>query len=132
MIINAKRFQGLVTNPGTKKTKDLIVRRGKGVFVAMQVSKQGGSNNITEVSLFIDGQNVVAMTYAACHNIGLNKANNSGTILCESTVNTMTVQYNEPLYFQKELRIAINTGSDAGVVQIVASAVIGTACSYPT
>jgi len=131
MIIKAKRYQGLIASPGTKKVKDLIVRKGKGVFVAMQVAKQGGTNNLTEISLFIDGQNVMALTYAAAHNIGLNRANNSGTILCEGTLNTITVQFNEPLYFEEGLRISINTGSDAGVAQIVASAVIGASCSYP-
>ena len=131
MINKAKRFQGLVANPGTNKTKDLIVRKGQGVFVSMHVSKQGGSNNITQVALYVDGQNVVALTFAAAHNLGINRANNSGMVLCEGTINTLTVQYNEPLYFEKELRISISTGSDAGVVQIVASAVVGASCSYP-
>jgi hypothetical protein len=61
----------------------------------------------------------------------LNKPNNSGTVLCESTLNTITVEYNEPLFFEKELRIAINTNGDSGVAQIVASAVIGATCEYP-
>ncbi len=131
MIPQAKRVQGLIANPAVKTSKDLIVKKGKGVFVALQVTKQGGSNNLTEVDLYIDGQNVVAMTYVASHNVGLNRENNSGTILCEGVINTISVQYNEPLFFEKELRVSINTNSDAGMVQIVASAVIGSSCTYP-
>ncbi|MDQ3020547.1 MAG: hypothetical protein M3R36_08255 [Bacteroidota bacterium] len=131
MIVQAERKQGLVVNPGVNKTKDLIKLNGPGVFVSMHVTKQGGVNDITQVALYIDGKNVVAITYAAARNIGLNKSNNSGIMMSEGPVDTISVQFNEPLLYRKELRVEIKTGSDAGVVQIVANAVTGKNCSYP-
>lgn len=132
MIIQAERKQGLVVNPGTNKTKDLIKLSGEGVFVSMHVTKQGGSNDLTQAALFIDGKNVVAITYAAARNIGLNKPNNSGIMLSEGVVDTISVQFNEPLSFTKELRVEIKTGTDSGVVQMVANVVTGKNCSYPS
>ena len=101
------------------------------MFVCAHVTKQGGSNDIAQVALFIDGQNVVAITYAGAGNIGLSEQNNSGIKLVKGFVDCISIQYNEPLRFEKECRIEISTGSDAGIVQVVASAVIGSNCSYP-
>jgi hypothetical protein len=131
MIVQPKRVQGLKVNPGTGKKFDLINVPGEGVFVACHVTKQGGSNDLTQVALYIDGVNVVAITYAAADNIGFDGVNNSGIQLVKGPVDCLSIQYNEPLYFGKECRIEINTSSDAGVVQVVASAVIGKKCSYP-
>ncbi|MEO8209394.1 MAG: hypothetical protein ABI840_02450 [bacterium] len=131
MIVQAERKQGLVVSPGVNKTKDLIKLIGPGVFVSMQVTKQGGVNDITQVALYIDGKNVVAITYAAARNIGLNKPNNSGIMLSEGPIDTISVQFNEPLLYKKELRVEIKTGSDSGVVQMVANVMTGNSCSYP-
>lgn len=132
MIVRAKRNQGLIASPGINKKKDLISLKGPGVFVSLFVTKQGGSNDLTQVALFIDGVNVVALTYAGARSAGLNRANNSGIILCDGNViDGFTVQFNEPLAYAKELRVQINTGSDSGVAQIVAVAVTGDSCSYP-
>src|SRR5262245_18110985 len=76
MILSPRRVQGLKVNPGTGKKFDLIKLAGPGVFVAAHVTKQGGSNDITQVALFIDGVNVVAITYAAADNIGMDGVNN--------------------------------------------------------
>lgn len=131
MIIQPRRVQGLKTNPGTNKKFDLIKQEGPGVFVAAHITKQGGSNDITQVALFIDGVNVVAITHAAADNIGMDEQNNSGIKLVKGVVDCLSIQYNEPLFFKKELRIEINTGSDNGVVQLVANTVIGSNCLYP-
>ena len=132
MILQARRVQGLKTSLPTNKKFDLIKVAGPGVFVAAHVSKQGGSNDFSQVALFIDGVNVVATTYAGADNIGLDGVNNSGIKLVKGVVDCMSIQYNEPLFFQKECRIEISTGSDSGVVQVVANAVIGKGCSYPS
>ena len=131
MIIQPKRVQGLKVSPATNKKFDLIKQQGPGVFVAAHVTKQGGSNHITQVALYIDGVNVVAITYAAADNIGLDEQNNSGIKLVKGVVDCISIQYNEPLFFKKECRIEISTGSDSGVVQVVANAVIGSNCQYP-
>jgi hypothetical protein len=131
MIIQAKRVQGLKTSLPTNKKFDLIAQKGPGVFVAAHVTKQGGSNDLSQVALYIDGSNVVAITYVAAGNIGLDGQNNSGIKLVKGVVDCLSIQYNEPLFFQKECRIEISTGSDSGVVQVVANAVIGKSCQYP-
>jgi hypothetical protein len=131
MILKPKRIQGLVAAPGTGKTINLITAPGPGVFVAAHVTKQGGTNNICQVALYIDGANVVAVTYAAADNIGLDEQNNSGVKLVNGLVKCISIQYNEPLYFTKECRIEIKTGTDSGIAQIVANAVIGSNCQYP-
>lgn len=132
MIIQPKRVQGLKVSPATNKKFDLIQQNGPGVFVAAHITKQGGSNDITQVALHIDGSNVVAITYAAAGNIGLSDQNNSGIKLVKGVVDCLSIQFNEPLFFKKECRIEISTGSDSGVVQIVANAVIGSNCLYPS
>lgn len=43
----------------------LIKLEGPGVFVAAQVTKQGGETGLTFVNLKIDGRNVVSHSYAA-------------------------------------------------------------------
>jgi hypothetical protein len=131
MILRPRRIQGLAVGPGTGKTIDLITAPGPGVFVAAHVTKQGGTNNITQVALYIDGSNVVAITFAAADNIGLDEQNNSGIKLVNGLVNCISIQYNEPLFFKKECRIEIKTGSDIGIHQVVANAVIGSNCQYP-
>jgi hypothetical protein len=131
MILKPRRVQGLAVGPGTGKTINLIKTTGPGVFVAAHVTKQGGSNNITQVALFIDGVNVVAITFAAADNIGLDEQNNSGIKLVNGLVKCISIQYNEPLYFKRECRIEIKTGTDSGIAQVVANAVIGSNCQYP-
>ncbi len=132
MIIKAKRTQGLWASPGINKVKDLIKLKGPGVFVSLFVTKQGGINDLTQVAVYIDGTNVVALTFIGARNMGLNKPNNSGILLCDGSPNDcFTVQFNEPLYY-KELRVELSIGSDAGVAQIVAVAITGDSCSYPT
>jgi len=132
MILKPRRVQGLVAAPARGKTINLINTKGPGVFVAAHITKQGGSNNITQVALFIDGVNVVAITFAAADNIGLDEQNNSGIKMVNGPVKCISIQFNEPLYFQKECRVEIRTGTDTGVVQIVANAVIGSNCQYPS
>jgi len=132
MILQPRRVQGLKTNLPTNKKFDLITQKGPGVFVCAHITKQGGSNDIAQVALFIDGKNVVAITYAAAGNVGLAEQNNSGIKLVRGFVDCISIQYNEPLYFKKECRIEISTGTDAGIVQVVANAVIGSNCSYPS
>jgi len=131
MILKPKRVQGLISSPGTGKTINLISAPGPGVFVAAHITKQGGTNNISQVALYIDGVNVVAITYAAADTIGLDEQNNSGIKLVNGPVKCISIQYNEPMYFKKECRIELKTGSDSGIAQVVANAVIGSNCQYP-
>lgn len=132
MILGAHRKQGLVVNPAANSKHKLINEKGPGVFVSATLSKQGGVNDITQAALFIDGQNVVAITFAAADNIGLDEANNSGTKMVKGAlIDNLTIQYNEPLYYRESCVIEVSIGSDTGVVQIVSNAVLGKECKYP-
>ena len=52
-------------------THVLVTLRGPGVFLGLEVNKQGGTNDITFVILDIDGRNVTNLSYAAAANLGL-------------------------------------------------------------
>ena len=131
MINGPRRKQGLVSRPKARSKHNLIHEEGCGAFVCAQIVKQGGSNDITQVALYIDGENVVALTFAAANNLGFDQSNNSGVVLTRGLLNTMTIQFNEPIYYEKELRIELSIGQDRDVVQIVASAVLAQGCIYP-
>ena len=51
----------------------MVALKGPGVFLAAQVSKQGGSNDLTSARLDIDGRNVADLTFAAIENLGLTR-----------------------------------------------------------
>jgi hypothetical protein len=131
MIIKPRREQGLQLSPTINKKYNLIKEAGPGVFVTGHVTKQGGVNDLTQVALFIDGVNVTAITFIAADNIGLDEQNNSGMKLVKGFVDCLSIQFNEPLYFKESCVIEVSIGSDAGIAQIVAIAVIGGGCSYP-
>jgi hypothetical protein len=131
MIVGARRVQGLKVNPTTNKKFDLVTVKGPGVFVAGHVTKQGGSNDLSQVALFIDGVNVIAITFAGADTIGMDALNNSGIQLVKGPVDCMSFSFNEPLFFEKECRVELSTGTDAGIVQALANIVVGAKCSYP-
>jgi|GEM_PF-6259155 len=131
MIISPKRLQGLKASPARNKKYDLISEKGPGVFVSAIVTKQGGLNDLAQVALYIDGKNVVAITYAGADTFGLDVLNNFGIQLVKGGVDAISIQFNEPLHFKKEMRIEFSVGSDTGIAQALAVAVVGEACSYP-
>jgi hypothetical protein len=71
-------------------------------------------------------------TYTGADNSGIDGVNNSGMKLVKGTVDCLSFSYNEPLFFEKECRVEVSTGSDAGIVQMIASLVIGKGCEYPS
>ena len=131
MIRSPKRKQGLVARPKARSKHDLIQEKGPGAFVSAQISKQGGANDLTQVALYIDGENVMALTFAEASNLGFDQVNNSGVILTKGLVNVMTIQYSEPLHFKSDIRIELSLGTDRDVVRIVASSVLAKPCIYP-
>jgi len=69
-VCDPERTQGLRA-PAPNGTHDLVTLRGPGVFVGAEVTKQGGTNDLTFVVLDIDGRNVTNLSYAAANNSGL-------------------------------------------------------------
>ncbi len=124
-IPDPERTQGLQA-PAVQGEHHLITLKGPGSFISAQVSKQGGSNDLSFVSLDIDGRNVVNISFAALINTGLTQNNPYGLVLVKSTGNlkTLSIGYSSHLYFKKELSLSVIVKED-GVDQILANIVHG-------
>lgn len=123
-ICDPQRTQGLIVS--APKGEHLLVNlKGPGVFLGAHVSKQGGSNDITFVSLDIDGQNVTNLSYAAAENLGLTQQNPYGLVLLESSViKNLTIGFPSPLCFKKELKLSVIV-NETGIAQIIANVIHG-------
>ena len=125
-IFNPERTQGLIVAPAFGPHV-LVTLKGPGIFIAAEVSKQGGVSGITFVNLNIDGRNVVSTSYAAVENLGMTQQNPFGIVLCKSAaLKNMTIGFPIPLRYQRDLILSVDVGpSDAGVAQIVANVIHG-------
>lgn len=132
MIVRPKRVSGNAPSPSTNRNISLISLRGRGVFVSLSVVKVGGTNDASQVTMEIDGVNVVGITYMAALGGGLGTANNSGIVATTGSIGKcISVQFNEPLYFARGLKINFHTSSDANINNVVANAVIGDFVANP-
>jgi hypothetical protein len=123
-ICDPERTQGLRA-PAPQAEYELISLKGPGVFVAAHVTKQGGTNGITFVSLDIDGRNVTSLSYAAAENWGFTQHNPYGVVLLQSaSVQNLTIGFPTPLRFFSDLKLKVIVNED-DVVQIVANVVHG-------
>ncbi|KAB2835305.1 MAG: hypothetical protein F9K48_04520 [Candidatus Brocadia sp.] len=120
-----QRTQGLIA-PAPQGTHELVSLKGRGKFVSAEITKQGGSNDLTFVSLDIDGKNVVNISIAALKNIGLTQNNPYGLVLLQPTGDpkTFTIGFSCPLVFKSELKLSVNV-QEGGVVQILANVIHG-------
>lgn len=124
-VCDPQRTQGLKA-PAPEGEHVLVDLRGPGVFLAAEVSKQGGTSGITFVDLEIDGRNVVNLSFAAAQNLGLTQHNPFGLALLGSgIVQTMTIGFPSPLRFASSLKLS-GVVNEPDVVQILANVVHGT------
>jgi hypothetical protein len=125
-VCDPQRTEGLKA-PAPNGTYPLVTLRGPGVFLGAEVTKQGGTNDLTFVILDIDGVNVTNISYAAARNLGLLAQNPFGLVLLQSAlVKTLTVGFPTPLRFERSLRLSVKV-SEPGVVQILANVIHGSA-----
>jgi len=125
-VCDPERTQGLKA-PVPTGTHVLVTLPGPGVFLGLEVSKQGGSNDITFVILDIDGRNVTNLSYAAAANLGLTQQNPYGLVLVHSAaLKTMTVGFPTPLRYREKLVLSV-TVNDPNVVQILGNVIHGAA-----
>ena len=125
-VCDPERAQGLKA-PVPNGTHVLVTLRGPGVFLGLEVSKQGGTNDITFVILDIDGRNVTNLSYAAAANLGLTQQNPYGLVLVHSAaLKTMTVGFPTPLLYREKLVLTV-TVNEPNVVQILANVIHGAA-----
>jgi hypothetical protein len=121
-----ERTQGLRA-PAPKGEYELVTLKGPGTFVSAEISKQGGTNDLTFIILDIDGKNVVNLSVAAAKNWGLTQNNPYGLVLLESEagIKTLTIGYPFPLNFSQELKLKVTVSED-NVKQIIANVIHGT------
>jgi hypothetical protein len=125
-VCDPQRTQGLRA-PAPQGNHLLVSLKGPGVFLAAEVAKQGGTNDLTFVILDIDGRNVVNLSYAAVVNQGLTQHNPYGLVLLQSpALKTMTMGFPTPLRYQRSLELKV-TVNEANVVQILGNVVHGSA-----
>jgi hypothetical protein len=125
-VCDPERTQGLRA-PAPNGTHDLVTLRGPGVFVGAEVTKQGGTNDLTFVVLDIDGRNVTNLSYAAANNSGLTQQNPYGLVLLHSAaLKNLTIGFPTPLLYKRSLRLSV-TVNEPGVVQILANVIHGSA-----
>jgi hypothetical protein len=104
---------------------DLVKLRGPGVFLGAQVTKQGGSGDITFVALEIDGRTVVNLSYSAAMSWSLTQMNPYGVVLLQGGgTKTITIGYPTPLLYKRSLKLSVIV-SEAGVAQVLANVVHG-------
>jgi hypothetical protein len=125
-ICAPQRTQGLVASPAPGD-HDLVNLSGPGLFVGAQISKQGGANDLTFVSLDIDGRSVTNISFAAVRNFGLTQQNPFGLVLLESaSLLNLTIGFPTPLQFSRSLSLRV-TVDEGEVVQILANVIHGRA-----
>ena len=123
-VCNPERTQGLRA-PAAQGNYALVTLTGPGVFVAAEVSKQGGANDLTFVNLDIDGRNVTSLSFAAAANQGLTQDNPYGVVLVQSAVKTFTIGFPTPLLFRRSLQLSVQV-NEPNVVQVVGNVIHGT------
>ncbi len=125
-ILSPKRTQGLVVNPAFVSIHDLVILKGPGKFICAEITKQGGSNDLTYIALDIDDVNVVSISIADLKNSGLTVNNPYGLFLLQSGagLKTFTIGFNSPLIYQKELKLRANV-EERGINQISANVIHG-------
>lgn len=124
-MCNPQRVQGLKANIKKGSTHKLVSIKGPGLFLAGHVSKQGGANDLTFVSLEIDGKSVVNLSFAAASNWGLTQDNPYGLVLLKGgSVQNFTFGWPVPLTFRKSLELSVVV-KEAGVAQIIGNVIRG-------
>jgi hypothetical protein len=125
-VCDPERTQGLQA-PAPNGTHALVSLRGPGVFLGAEISKQGGTNDLTFVILDIDGRNVTNLSFAAAVNQGLTQQNPYGLVLLQSAgLKTFTIGFPTPLLYRRSLRLSV-TVNEPNVVQILANVIHGAA-----
>ena len=124
-ISQPERTQGLIA-PAPQGEHELVTLQGPGLFVSAQLTKQGGTNDLTFVILDIDGRNVINLSIAAARNVGLTQNNPYGLVLVKSTgdTKTLTIGFNSSLRFAQELKLSVNV-NEPTVSQVVANVIHG-------
>ena len=123
-VCDPERTEGLKA-PAPNGTHSLVTLKGQGVFLGAEVTKQGGTNDLTFVILDIDGRNVTNLSFAGALNQGLTQQNPYGLVVLNAgSLKTMTVGFPTPLLYKRSLTLSV-TVNEANVAQILANVIHG-------
>ena len=124
-VSEPERTQGLRA-PAPEGEHVLVTLEGTVVFLSAEISKQGGTNDLTFVILDIDGKNVVNVSIAGVKNWGLTQDNPYGLVLVESEagIKTLTIGFPYPLEFTSELTLKVDV-KEEDVAQIIGNVIHG-------
>ncbi len=123
-VCDPERTEGL-KSPAPNGTHSLVTLKGPGVFLGAEVTKQGGSSDLSFVILDIDGRNVTSLSFAGALNQGLTQQNPYGLVVLNAgTLKTMTVGFPTPLLYKKRLTLSV-TVNEANVAQVLANVIHG-------
>ena len=123
-VCDPERTEGLKA-PAPNGTYSLVTLKGPGVFLGAEISKQGGTNDLTFVILDIDGRNVANLSYSGAINQGLTQQNPYGLVLLQSpAIKTVTIGFPTPLVYKRGLNLSV-TVNEGNVVQILANVIHG-------
>ena len=131
MIIKPKIHGANIVSPAINSTHSIISRNGPGVFVAASIFKMGGANDTTSIQIKIDSTPIVSVSYQGADATGFDIDNTSGIKLLKGSPDTLTVQFNEPIYFQTKFEITAFIATDAGINQISTQVLLAENCKYP-
>lgn len=115
--------QGLKA-PAPQGTYDMVSLTGPGLFLSAHVSKQGGTNGITFVSLKIDNKYVISNSFAGARNLGFTTPNPFGIQLLTgiNPIENFTIGWPFPLTFRSSLVLTV-TVKENNIAQIIANVV---------
>lgn len=124
-VLEPQRTQGLIA-PAPQGVHNLVLLKGSGKFVSAEITKQGGTNDLTFVILDIDGRNVVNVSIAALKNSGLTQNNPYGLVLMQpaGNIKTFTIGFSAPFVFASDLKLSVDV-KETGVAQILANVIHG-------
>lgn len=126
VICTPKTTQGKFARVNKGSKTKVLKLEGPGTFVAARIVKQGGVTGLTFVSMKVDGNVVVSVSYAALSNWGQDSHNNFGVSVLSgrSGVDTMIIGYQTPLLFKKSLEITVEVKENS-VVQVLTNVTHG-------
>jgi hypothetical protein len=105
----------------------LVQMKGPGVFISAVVSRQETSDltGLTSVTLELDNNKVVSLTFEAAANTALTQPNPYGILLTKNKpFSTMTIGFSVPLRFESLLTLKVEV-KDVPMAQIVANVLHG-------
>src|SRR6476661_7034426 len=124
-VDDALRVEGSKPQPVANNTYTLVNLTGPGVFIGGRVTKDGGSNDLTFMSLEIDGHSVWNLSFSAALHLGLTQQNPFGLMMLQSgSSKTFAFGFPTPLTYKTTLKLSAVV-NETNVTQIIGTIIRG-------